>query len=110
LVFSWMRARSIILHAKSFLFVHFFSRTQYICKRSQTPKHSSLRIHTTCNPTSMSTSERLSCQIIEIDKVTSDVTLTDISSTTKKITPIKSWNKFRNSSNSTRSRSRMRHN
>ena len=47
-------------------------------------------------PLSMSTFERLSRQILEIDEVTTGASLsTDTSPTTERIAPVKSWNKSR---------------
>uniref|UniRef100_K3Y1N0 Uncharacterized protein n=1 Tax=Setaria italica TaxID=4555 RepID=K3Y1N0_SETIT len=52
--------------------------------------------HTHANFIPMSTSEILSRQILDIDEVTTGASLlTGTSSTTKKIAPVKSWNKSR---------------
>lgn len=60
-----------------------------------THAHSPLQIHA-CNPTSISTSERLSRQIIEIDEVTISTSLsTGTSLTTERIALVKFWNKYK---------------
>jgi len=69
-----------------------FYETQYRRRCSQT--HTLIPMNTRTQPTPMSTSERLSRQIIEINEITIGASLSrGTSPTTEKIAPIKSWNK-----------------